>query len=67
MMYVLGGGVRAAGRRWMEVWCVQRGGGLLAMEIVAPFACLKKRSQNIVAAGCGKEKYCSGRLMNSTL
>ena len=34
MMYVLGGGVRAAGRRWMEVWCVQRGGGLLAMEIV---------------------------------
>ena len=44
---------------------VQRGGGLLAMEIVAPFACLKKRSQNTVAAGCVREKYCSGWLMNS--
>ena len=32
---------------------------------MAPFVCLKKRSQNTVAAGCVREKYCSGWLMNS--
>ena len=32
---------------------------------MAMFACMKKRSQNTVAAGCVREKYCSCWLINS--